>query len=159
MDTKFRCFIEPEVVMRRRKFSRELMMLPPSDERSAAELDLRIVLGTLIATGGYTADETLENYELARPLSQFAKRKEAGDAFLSGLFMAYHNSGKLRNALEVSQELLTRAEQTGNPLSMSAGYRQVGASHSILGDFRTANEYCQKAVELIKTNERPYVCP
>jgi tetratricopeptide (TPR) repeat protein len=136
----------------------ELMLLPPSDERDADELDLRIVLGsTLTATRGYSGEASLENYELARPLVPHAKQKEAGDALLSGLFMAYHNCGKLRKALEVSQELLTRAEQTGNPLSMSAGYRQVGASNSILGDFRAADTYCRKAFELFEPNEHPYV--
>jgi class 3 adenylate cyclase/tetratricopeptide (TPR) repeat protein len=136
----------------------ELMLLPPSDERDADELDLRIILGpALIATRGYSTEETLENYEVARPLVQHAKQKEAGDALLSGLFMAYFSSGKLRKALEVSQELLTRAERTGNPLSMSAGYRQVGVSNSILGDFRAADEPCRKAFELFNPNEHPNV--
>ena len=136
----------------------ELMLLPRSDERDAAELDLRIVLGpALIATRGYSGEGSLENYELARPLVPHAKQKETGDALLSGLFMAYHSGGKLRKALEVSQELLTRAEQTGNPLSMSAGYRQVGVSISILGDFRAADTYCRKAFEAFKPNEHPDV--
>jgi class 3 adenylate cyclase/tetratricopeptide (TPR) repeat protein len=136
----------------------ELALLPLSGNRDSDELNLRVVLGTaLIATEGYTATTTLENYELARPLAQSAEREEAGDALLSGLFMAYYNCGKLRKALEVSQQLLKRAEQAGNQLSMSAGYRQVGASYSILGDVRRADEYCRKAFELSQANERPYV--
>lgn len=136
----------------------ELILLPPSDERDADELDLRIILGpALIATGGYSTEVSLENYELARSLVPHAKQKEAGDALLSGLFMAYFNNGKLRKALEVSQELLTRAEKSGNRLSMAAGHRQVGVSNSILGDFGAADEHRRRAFELFNPTEHPNV--
>jgi tetratricopeptide (TPR) repeat protein len=134
----------------------ELMLLPADNERDADELDLRIILGSaLIATEGYAAGGSIENYEKARRLVAHANQRESGDAILSGLFMVYYHCGEHRKALEVSQELLARAEQTGNPLSMSAGHRQVGAANSILGEFRVANEHCRKAFELFDLDEYP----
>ena len=132
----------------------DLQLLPQSSQRDAEELDLRVVLGSaLTAIKGYSVDETVDTWEGARRLIPHARQSDLGDAVLSGLYSAYYNRGAHRRALEVGDELLARAERARNALSISAAHRQVGATLSVLGEFRAANEHCRKGFELFDPDE------
>ena len=108
-----------------------------------------MVLGSaLTAVRGYSVDETVTTWEKAWRLIPHARQSAIGDAVLSGLYSAYYNRGAHRKALEVGEELLVRAEKARNSQSMCAAHRQVGATLSVLGEFRASNDHCRKGFEL-----------
>jgi DNA-binding winged helix-turn-helix (wHTH) protein/predicted ATPase len=138
-----------EAAIHARRGLAELQLLPHDDQRDVMELDLRIVLGSaLTAVKGYSVEETVSTWEKARGLISLARESAIGDAVLSGLYSAYYNRGAHRNALQVGDELLARAEKARNAQSMCAAHRQVGATLAVLGEFRASNDHCRKGFEL-----------
>src|SRR5262249_23000081 len=96
--------------------TRLLQRLPDTPERPRRELFIQLVLGpALIAAKGYAALEVELAYTRARELcGQLGDPPELFAALL-GLWFTYLLGGKLRQAYELAEELLQRAEGAHDP--------------------------------------------
>jgi predicted ATPase/DNA-binding winged helix-turn-helix (wHTH) protein len=124
----------------------QLKLLPASISRDRMELALRSARGpALIATRGYAADETVEDYERARELIRITGDETFWDIVLTGLLVAYYNRGAYRRALDVAFEFMQHAESTRDPVALCIGHRLLAGPYSALGEFASSETHGEAA--------------
>jgi class 3 adenylate cyclase/tetratricopeptide (TPR) repeat protein len=148
-----------EAIFQFQKALEFLELLPSSPERLSKELEIQLLLGLcFIGLRGYSSDDTRKSFERARSLSVEIgePRNEIQATF--GLWGHYWMRARHDRAIELGQTLLAKAEQLGDPLSLSVGHRVLGSTLFTLGDFARAREHLEQAVELrqrIASEESP----
>ena len=138
-----------EAIFQFQKALEFLELLPSSPERLSKELEIQLLLGLcFIGLRGYSSDDTRKSFERARGLSVEIgePRNEIQATF--GLWGHYWMRARHDRAIELGQTLLAKAEQLGDPLSLSVGHRALGSTLFTLGDFARAREHLEQAVEL-----------
>jgi class 3 adenylate cyclase/tetratricopeptide (TPR) repeat protein len=126
-----------------------LKKLPPGTDAASLELDMQISLGSAsIGTRGYSAEETEEAYVRGRELLD-----EIGDdprqfAVLHGLSMCYINQAKLEQVLDVSEEMLRRAEPQNDPMSSLVAHRVMAVTQNVMARFTSARANSEQAAAL-----------
>jgi class 3 adenylate cyclase/tetratricopeptide (TPR) repeat protein len=138
-----------EAIFQFQKALEFLELLPSSLERQSKELEIQLLLGLcFIGLRGYSSDDTRKSFERARSLSVEIgePRNEIQATF--GLWGHYWMRARHDRAIELGQTLLAKAEQLGDPLSLSVGHRVLGSTLFTLGDFAGAREHLEQAVEL-----------
>jgi predicted ATPase len=124
----------------------ELRLLPAGIKRDRLELALRGARGpVLIATRGYAADETVEDYERARELIRTTADKTFWDIVLTGLLVAYYNRGAYRRALDVGLEFMSQAESTRDSVALCVGHRLLAGPYNALGEFAASEAHGEAA--------------
>ncbi|MBI4476511.1 MAG: protein kinase [Acidobacteria bacterium] len=137
-----------ESVLLARRGLRLLQSLPETPERDQQELALLITLGVpLTATRSYASPEVGEAYARARELAQ---RTASPQVFpvLHGLYRFYFTRAELNTALEVSQELLERAERTADPGMLLEAHRAMGNTLFYRGEGIRARAHLETAMTL-----------
>jgi hypothetical protein len=105
-----------------------LATLPDTPERAQQELDLQTTLGpALMFTKGQAAPEVLQAYARARALCQQMGETPQLFQVLRGVWLFYLMRMELRTARELGEQLLTLAQQVGDPALLLE-------AHSTLGD-------------------------
>ena len=138
-----------EAIFQFQKALEFLELLPSSPERLSKELEVQLLLGLcFIGLRGYSSDDTRKSFERARSLSVEIgePRNEIQATF--GLWGHYWMRARHDRAIALGQTLLAKAEQLGDPLSLSVGHRVLGSTLFTLGDFARAREHLEQAVEL-----------
>jgi TOMM system kinase/cyclase fusion protein len=122
--------------------------LPESPERNQQELGVRIALGApLQAAQGMYSPEVEETYArglwLSRALGATPERFQA----LSGLATFYRNR-EVSRALELGEELLACAEQSGEPSQLLFAHSTLAVTLHYAGEFTKARGHEERAIAL-----------
>ncbi|MGI9644309.1 MAG: ATP-binding protein, partial [Ilumatobacteraceae bacterium] len=128
-------------------FRRALAVLadvPPSADRDALELELRIALGSpLVALEGYGAKEAHQVYERARALSRKLHRS-ADPPILRGLGLARLQGCRFDDAAELGQALVDH--ELDDPVARTEGHYLLGVSAFWRGDLAAARRGLEDAL-------------
>jgi len=97
---------------------------------------------------GYSADETRKSFERARALS--ADLHDAAKEIQAVFGLWGHNWMRARHveAIELSETLLTKAEQLHDPVARVVGHRSLGSTLFTLGDPVRARQHLERAISL-----------
>lgn len=131
-----------------------LETLPPTSERDAIELELRVALGVpLLNTQGFAAPDVERTYARARELCE--RGAEAPRLFhvLEGLHSFYMVRGDLPSAYHLAQELMRLAEAAGDRAQLLEGHHTLGCSEFWRGEFPAARAHFDKALQLYDARE------
>jgi predicted ATPase len=126
-----------------------LAILPDTPERARQELLVQTTLGpALFATKGFAAPEVLQAYARARVLCQ-----QVGDTLqlfqvLGGLWYFYMGRLELQTAREQGEQLLTLAQQAGNPELLLEAHYALGNTVNYLGEFVAAQAHFAQGIAL-----------
>ena len=113
-----------------------LATLPDTPERAQQELDLQTTLGpALINTKGLAAPEVLHAYARARQLCQQVGETPQLFQVLRGLWYFYLHRLELQTARELGEQLLTLAQQVGDPVLLLEAHYALGNTLNYLGEF------------------------
>ena len=113
---------------------RLLQTLPETPERTQREVDMLIALGaSLRATKGFAAPEVGQTYSHARQLCKGLEEPHQLFSVLRGLHGYYNEHAELQMAHELSERLLTLAQQVQDPVMLSVAHRTVGTTFFYLG--------------------------
>jgi adenylate cyclase len=137
-----------EAVLLARRGLALLRSLPETPERDQRELSLLITLGVpLTASQSYASPEVGEVYARAREL---ALRSESPQVFpvLHGLYRFYFVRGELASALELSEQLLERAERVGESSMLMEAHRAMGNTLFYRGETIRGREHLDTAIGL-----------
>ncbi len=142
---------EEAVAMFRRALEM-LVDLPPSAERDALELELRIALGSpLVALEGYGSRASHQLYERARSLCR--KLTRPVDApILRGLGLARLQGCRFDDCDALAQALLD--EEQRDPIAGTEGRYLLGVSAFWQGDLAGARRYLGSAIEAYDASRR-----
>jgi predicted ATPase len=123
--------------------------LPADAATAELELALQISLGnSLMSTGGFAAEGIARSFERARELCGLVGDSSQLVPALFGLW-AFHNfGGKLKDAEEFGEELLSIAERRQDPAAMMMAHTSLGITMSYSGDLRRALEHCTRGVSV-----------
>ena len=143
--------LDEAVTMFRRALSL-LADLPPSPDREALELDVRIALGSpLVAVEGYGSNSAHRLYE--RALSLCRKLHRPVDApILRGLGLARLQGCRFDACSELGQALLDDENQ--DPIARTEGRYLLGVSAFWRGDLAMARRYLEGAIEAYDVSQR-----
>jgi class 3 adenylate cyclase/predicted ATPase len=122
---------------------------PPSAERARRELALQLVLvaahAAVLGPAAAAVEETLEramaSCEALGDSAQLCKLLGRS----SGLFLF---RGQVRKAEAVSERLVRIADATRDPMNQLVAYTHIGEVRWWLGEWRTAREYFERALQL-----------
>jgi len=133
-----------------------LTLLPDTPERTAHELRLHITLGlSLAGSQGYAAPETEQAYARARALCQQVGNTQQLFPVLLGLWAFYLVRGALKTSLELAEQLLFQAQQTGDPLHLVWAHAAVGMSLVHRGDLVHGRIYLDQSMALYDRQQHP----
>jgi class 3 adenylate cyclase/predicted ATPase len=111
-----------------------LRTLPETTERLQREVDMLIALGTsLIHTKGAAAPEVEHTYLRAQHLCEHLEALHQLFPVLRGLWFYYLVRAELQTAHALGEQLLALAQQTQDPVMLSAAHRAVGTTLLYLG--------------------------
>jgi tetratricopeptide (TPR) repeat protein len=123
--------------------------LPPSSQRDASELGLRILLGTAWkALKGWPAPEVWTSMHPALALAKSLERHDALVPILSGLMSNVLTQGHVAESLPWAREMLDIAEVTGDADLLITGHMSACTGYSWLGEFTKAVEHADKVLDL-----------
>ena len=126
-----------------------LQTLPETPERRQQALLLHITLGaSLIATKGFAAAEVGQTYTYARQLCQDLEDPHQLFPVLRGLWNYYLVRAELQTAHALGEELLALAQQTPDPVMLSAAHRAVGTTLFYLGAAAEASTHMTQDIAL-----------
>jgi TOMM system kinase/cyclase fusion protein len=126
-----------------------LAILPDTPERAQQELDLQTTLGpALIHTKGQAAPEVLQAYARARELCQQVGETSQLFQVLMGLWTFYLHRVEIRTARELGEQLLTLAQQVGDPALFLEGHYALGNTLNYLGEFAAAQAHYEQGIAL-----------
>jgi predicted ATPase len=133
-------------------FRRGLALLatqPHSSEYAQQEITLQLTVGeVLMAVKGMATPEAAEAYARAHTLcQQFAEPPELGRV-LYGFYRSHVGQGRVRAAVEVSQQLLALAQRQPAMDSLPEGHLTMGGAAFFGGDFVTARTHLEQARSL-----------
>lgn len=126
-----------------------LHQLPDEQGASSLKLDMQISLGSAqIAIRGYSAVETEEAWVRGRELLDHVGEDARQFAVLHGLCLVYWNRAQLKRMLEVSEDMLKRANRQNDNLPKLAAHRIMAAGLNPMGQFEAARQHIEQAVAL-----------
>lgn len=126
--------------------------LPERPERDRWELALQLAVGpALMAVKGWAAPEVEHAYARARKLSE--RMGELGKLFsiLHGLWVNHLERLEFESAYQIGEELLLRAENTGDSILLLLGHQALGVTAHRMGRFRFAKDHLEAALNLCGT--------
>ncbi len=136
-------------------FRRALTLIadvPPSPDRNALELDLRIALGSpLVALEGYGSKAAHRLYERALALCRKLERP-VDPPILRGLGLARLQGCRFDDCDELAEALLD--EQRQDPIARTEGRYLLGVSGFWRGDLDRARNYLEGALEVYELSHR-----
>jgi tetratricopeptide (TPR) repeat protein len=126
-----------------------LKTLPDTPKRAQQELNLQTTLGSaLMVVKGYAVPEVLQAYTRARELCQQVGETPQLFQVLQGLWFFYLMRMELQTAREFGEQLLTLAQQVGDPaLRVEAPYA-LGNTLNYLGELTTAQAHFVQGITL-----------
>jgi class 3 adenylate cyclase/predicted ATPase len=126
-----------------------LATLPDTPERAQQELDLQTTLGpALMFTKGQAAPEVLQAYARARALCQQMGETTQLFQVLRGVWLFYLMRMELRTAREIGEQLLTLAQQVGDPALLLEAHYALGTPLNYLGEFTAAQAHFEQGIAL-----------
>jgi predicted ATPase len=126
-----------------------LATLPDTPQRAQQELYLQTTLGpALMATKGYSSPEMLQAYARARELCQQMGETPQLFQVLRGLWYFYLHRVELRTARELGEQLLTLAQQVGDPALLLEAHYALGNTLNYLGEFAAAQTCFAQVIAL-----------
>lgn len=126
-----------------------LQSLPDGEPRDQLELSLQTLHGlALSAARGYADTLTIAAFERARVLVHQVGAIEGVSSIFNGLYVFYSNRAETAHSLEIAFEFLAIAEQAEDPLSLMSASRMVASTYNMMGQFRRARPYCERAMAL-----------
>ena len=126
--------------------------MPPSPDRDALELDIRIALGSpLVALEGYGSKRAHRLYERALSLCRRLKRP-VDPPILRGLGLARLQGCRFDDCDELAQALLDH--ESGDPITRTEGRYLLGVSAFWRGDLAGARRYLEGAIEAYDLSHR-----
>ena len=144
-----RVFANHEAIALARRGLAVLSAAPDTAPGIRRERDLRLTLGwSLINTKGYAADEVESTYARARELC--VKLGDEPDLYrpLWGLAMCYLVRGEYRRTRELATEILSLAERTNRPATLTTAHYMLGTVLVYLGELELAREHLSAGVGL-----------
>ncbi len=140
-------FADREAVGHLEKGLGVLLTLPDTPERARLELTLQTSLGpALMATKGYAAPAVGKAYLRARELCQELKDITHLFPVLWGLWMYHMVRAEHEAASDLTKQILSVAQTTGDPdLALEADFA-AGLSTFYCGDLLSAREHLEKAI-------------
>ena len=143
--------LEEGVIMFRRALAL-LADLPPSFDRDALELDIRIALGSpLVALEGYGSRGAHQLYERALSLCRKLHRS-VDPPVLRGLGLARLQGCRFDDCDELAQALLD--DESHDPIARTEGRYLLGVSSFWRGDLARARQYLDGAIEAYDGSHR-----
>lgn len=154
------CWIDAGKLASRHSASQEAVMhfrsglaligaLPDDPERLRLELDLQIGLGAAAcAAQGYASAEGADAY--ARAMALCSRHESGPDMFRAiwGLWASASSRTGYDHALELAQQLLRMARQSGNSVLGQQGHFAVADTLYWQGEFATAREHLERVTAL-----------
>ena len=126
--------------------------LPPSPDRDALELDIRVALGSpLVALEGYGSDSAHQLYERAHSLCRKLRRPVA-PPILRGLGLARLQGCRFDDCDEFARILVDDENQ--NAIAGTEGRYLLGVSAFWRGDLAKARHYLRDAIETYDVSRR-----
>ena len=121
--------------------------LPAGEQRDQRELEAQLTRGrSLLASRGWSAEETGHAYQRARVLSENLNSEHAF-TILYGLYTFYLVRGECHLSMGVAEECLARAEQHNDDAYLHLGKRWQGLTHLMLGECVQARTVLLEAVD------------
>jgi tetratricopeptide (TPR) repeat protein len=143
--------VEEAVTMFRRALAL-LADLPPSPDRDALELDIRIALGSpLVALEGYGCKDAHQLYERALSLCRELNRP-VDPPILRGLGLARLQGCRFDDCRELGQALLDH--ESHDPIARTEGRYLLGVSAFWRGDLAMARHYLEGAIDAYDVSHR-----
>ena len=143
--------LEEAVTMFRRALAL-LADLPPSPDRDALELDIRIALGSpLVALEGYGSKDAHQLYERALSLCRKLHRP-VDPPILRGLGLARLQGCRFDDCDELARALLD--DESRDPIARTEGRYLLGVSAFWRGDLARARHYLDGAIEAYDVSHR-----
>jgi class 3 adenylate cyclase/predicted ATPase len=133
-----------------------LTTLPDTPARDRRELSLQIALsGSLIATRGYGASDTVETFNRANELA-----RRVGDAseffpLLYGKWVTHFIRSRHRDALQDAQEFLDLARQRAESSMLMMGHRITGILLLFMGEVMAGHAHLKEALALYQPEVHP----
>ena len=126
--------------------------LPPSADRDALELDIRIALGSpLVALEGYGSNDAHQLYERAHALCGKLHRP-VDPPILRGLGLARLQGCRFDDSSELGQALLDH--ESHDPITRTEGRYLLGVSAFWRGDLTGARHYLEGAIDAYDVSHR-----
>jgi len=123
--------------------------LPESEQRDLDELRLRVTMGpALMAVKGFSSQETRHSCERACELARRRGARSALFAALNYLWAFHYTRGDAKSSLEVSQELMSIAQDVREPGMLKDAYRAMGRALTYTGDLLGARRYLEEALAM-----------
>ena len=132
-----------------------LKRLPDDGERTRQELELQLALGWNVnGVKGVGAPEVECAFARARELCEQVGDVAALSRALYGLWVCHNWRGNLRQARELSDQLLAVAERAQSPAVSLAAHHARGVTLTFLGEYPGAREQLEKAVAVFGPDQR-----
>jgi predicted ATPase/class 3 adenylate cyclase len=126
-----------------------LTSLPDTLERAQQELAMQTTLGPALAvTKGHAAPEVLHAYARARELCQQVGETPQLFQVLRGLWYFSLFRMELQTARELGEQLLTLAQQVGDPALRMEAHRALANTLNYLGEFAASQAHFAQAIAL-----------
>jgi predicted ATPase len=126
-----------------------LMTLPETPARVQSELAFQQALGlSLLITRGFAAPEVAQVYARAHVLCQQVEDPAQQFPVLFGLWGMYEVRGELQSAQELSEQLLTVAQQLSDVTYLLQAHRALGDTACWQGEFALARVHLEQAIML-----------
>lgn len=126
-----------------------IQSLTPGPERDRQELILQIGLGSAATSAhGYASAEGAEAYTRAMTLASRHESDPAMFPAIWGLWASASSRAGYAVALDLAQQLLRMASQSGDPVQKEQGHFAVANTQYWQGEFLTALEHVERAREL-----------
>jgi adenylate cyclase len=122
---------------------------PPSPERSAIELDLRMTYGLSVKTSrGYAVPEVGATYARARELCREVADPGRVVPVLIGLSAHHVVSGEIETSRDVAIEMVELFDRLGDPNLQMIGQWSLGAALFHLGELEVAHDHLLRGLQL-----------
>src|SRR5262249_38150503 len=131
-----------------------LVKLPDDSARTQREIGLQMSLAwTLIRTNGWAAPEVAAAVARARALGEKTQDLQQLLFVLLGLWVTPHTRGDVRAARELSEQILSAAERSGEDALRVWGHYTQGAVRYVQGDFLGAWEHFNCVLSLYRPED------
>jgi len=123
--------------------------LPEAAERDRRELALQLAVGLAsMAVKGWAAPEVERAYARGRKLSEQLGELAQLFGILYGLWVNHLERLEFRSAYRIAEELLLRAENTGDSTLLLQAHQAFGVTAHRMGRFQRASEHLETALSL-----------
>ncbi len=130
--------------------------LPEDRERQQRELALLMAIATpLSAAHGWSNPEYEGIFRRARELATAIDAAPDLPRVIEGMAAAVLMKGDVATSLEIANEVLAIAEQTGDSFDLLIGHVSVGTPLLFQGNFRAALEHLEQGIALYHPDDHP----